>query len=50
MPINVFRNSSSNDNGNKNDTSQFVQKPYLRTKYIEAKIEEYIDLKKEFKK
>ena len=30
MPINVFGNSS-NSNDNKNDTSLFVQKPYLRT-------------------
>ena len=27
----------------------FVQKPYLRTKYIEAKIEEDIDLKNQYK-
>ena len=39
MPINVFGNSNSNDNGNKIDTSLFVQKPYLRTSYIEANIE-----------
>ena len=31
MPINVFGNSNQN-NGNKIDTSLFVQKPYLRTK------------------
>ena len=30
MPINVFGNSSNNS-GNKFDTSLFVQKPYLRT-------------------
>ena len=46
MVINVFgNNSSSYDKGNKNDTSLFVQKPYLRHKYIEAKIEEDIDLR-----
>ena len=45
MPINVFGNSSSlYDNGNKKD-SLFVQKPYLRTNYLESKIEEDIDLK-----
>ena len=44
MPINVFGNSSNN-NDNKIDTSLFVQKPYLRTNYIEANIEEDIDLK-----
>ena len=50
MPINVFVNSSSShDNGNKIDTSLFVQKPYLRTNYIEANIEEDIDLKSHFR-
>ena len=49
MPINVFGNSSSSrDNSNKIDTSLFVQKPYLRTNYIEANIEEDIDMKKKF--
>ena len=46
MPINVFGNSSSShDNGNKIDTTLFVQKPYLKTNYIESNIEEDIDLK-----
>ena len=45
MPINVFGNSNTNDNANRFDTSLFVQKPYLRTNYIEANIEEDIDLK-----
>ena len=50
MPINVFGNSSSSyDNGNKIDTSLFVQKPYLRTNYIEANIEEDIDLKNQYR-
>ena len=44
MPIKVFGNSN-NSNDNKIDTSLFVQKPYLRTNYIEANIEEDIDLK-----
>ena len=45
MPVNVFGNSSSiNDNVNKFDTSLFVQKPYLRSNFIEANIEEDIDL------
>ena len=48
MPINVFGNSSSN-NDNKIDTSLFVQKPNLRTNYIEANIEEDIDLKNQCK-
>ena len=34
MPINVFVNSSNNFK-NRIDTSIFVQKPYLRTNYIE---------------
>ena len=37
MPINVFGNSNSSDNGNKIDTSFFVQKPYLRSNYIESR-------------
>ena len=48
MPINVFGNSSNNSD-NKIDTSLFVQKPYLRHNYIEANIEEDIDLKNQFK-
>ena len=48
MPINVFGNSSNN-NDNKNDTSLFVQKPYLKTNYIESNIEEDIDLKNQYK-
>ena len=49
MPINVFGNSNSNDNSNKIDTSLFVQKPYLRSNYIEANIEEDIDLKGQYR-
>ena len=48
MPINVFGNSSNN-NDNKIDTSLFVQKPYLRSNYIEANIEEDINMKNQFK-
>ena len=48
MPINVFGNSS-HDNNNKIDTSLFVQKPYLRTNYIEGNIEENIDLKNQYR-
>ena len=50
MPINVFGNSNSNDKGNKIDTSLLVQKPYLKTKKIEANIEEDIELKNQFRK
>ena len=49
MPINVFGNSSNNNSEQKIDTSLFVNKPYLRTKYIEANIEEDIDLKNKYK-
>ena len=48
MPINVFGNSS-NKSEQKIDTSLFVQKPYLRTNYIEANIEEDIDLKGQYR-
>ena len=47
MPINVFANSS-NISYSKIDTSLFVQKPYSRTNYIEANIEDDIDLKNQF--
>ena len=30
------------------DTSHFVQKPYLRTKYLQSNIEEEIDMKNQF--
>ena len=44
MPINVFGNSfSSNNIGDKKDTSLFVQKRYLRTYYIGSNIKEDID-------
>ena len=48
MPINVFGNSSNNSE-QKIDTSLFVQKPYLRTNYIESNLEEDIDLKNQFR-
>ena len=49
MPNNVFGNSKSNNSGNKIDTSLFVQKPYLRSNYIESKLEEDIDLKNKYR-
>ena len=49
MPINVFGNSNSNNSGNEVDTSLFVQKPYLRTNYIENIIEEDIDSKNQYR-
>ena len=48
MPINVFGNSSNNSE-QKIDTSLFVQKPYLRTNYLESNIEEDIDLKNQYR-
>ena len=48
MPINVFGNSSNNSE-HKIDTSLFVQKPYLRTNYLESNLEEDIDLKNQFR-
>ena len=48
MPINVFGNSLNNSE-QKIDTSLFVQKPYLRTNYIEANIEEDLDLKNQYR-
>ena len=47
MPLKVFGNFSNNSD-NKIDTSLFVQKPYLRTSYVEANIEEDLDLKNQF--
>ena len=48
MPFNVFGNSSNNSE-NKIDISLFVQKPHLRTNYIESNLEENIDLKNQFR-
>ena len=41
--------NSSNNSDHKTDTSLFVQKPYLKTNYIEANIEEDIGLKNQFR-
>ena len=48
MPINVF-GKSSHDNNNQIDTSLFVQKPYLRTKYRQANIGEDMYIKNQFR-
>ena len=48
MPIIVFGNSFYSHH-DKINTSLFVQKPYLRTIYIEANIEEDIDLKGQYR-
>ena len=49
MPLNIFGNNNSNDKGNKLNTSLFVQEPYVRTNYKEAKVEEDIDLKYQYR-
>ena len=49
MPINVFGNSNSNISGNKIDTSLIVQRPYVRTNFIESNVEEDIDSKSQFR-
>ena len=49
LPINVFGSSNSNNSENRIDTSLFVQKPYLRSNYIEANIEEDIDSKNQYR-
>ena len=48
MPIKVF-GSTSVKNGFKIDASLFVQKPYLRTNYLESIIEEDIDMENQKK-
>ena len=50
MSYKVFGNKSySRDDGNKTDTSLFVQILYLRTNYTESNIEENIDIKNQFR-
>ena len=46
--MNVFGSTSSTNQANM-DTTLFVQKPYLRTNYLESDIEEDIDMKQKFK-
>ena len=46
-PIKVFSSLSGNIS-NTLDKSSFVQKPYLRSNYIETNFEEDIDLKNQF--
>ena len=48
MPINVVGNSSEKSD-NKIDTSLSVQKPYLRTNYIESNLGKDIDMKNQFR-
>ena len=49
MPINVFGKSYSNSSESRIDASLFVQKPYVRTDYIESNIKEDNDLKNQFR-
>ena len=39
MPISVSGSTKDNISTNKIDTSSFVQKPYLRSNYIESNLE-----------
>ena len=48
MLINVFASTSGIDE-KKTDASLFVQKPYLRTNYIESNTEEDIDMENQIK-
>ena len=48
MPNNVFGNYFHGNIINKIDTSLVVQKPYLRTKYLEFNLKEDIDLQNQF--
>ena len=45
----MFGNSNSNDHGSEIDTSLIVQKPFLKSSFNEAIIEEDIDLKNQFR-
>ena len=47
MPINVF-DSTSGNNESKTDTFLFVQKPNLRTIYLESNFDDDIDLENQF--
>ena len=50
MPISVFGNSSSsNDNNNKIDLSQYARKSYIRSNYIESDMDHDIDLKNQYR-
>ena len=49
MPMNVFGNSNSNNSDKKIGTSLFVQKPYLRSNYLESNMEEDINLKNQLR-
>ena len=49
MPINVFGNSNSNNSNSKIENSLLAQKPFLRSKYIEANKEKDIDLKNQYR-
>ena len=50
MTINVFgSSSSSNENNNKIDLSQYARKSYINSNYIETDINHNIDLKNQYK-
>ena len=49
MPINVFGNSSSSNDNNKIDLSQYARKSYLKSNYIETDIDHDINLKNQYR-
>ena len=46
--MNVFGSSSSSQSDSQIDTTNFVKKSYLKTNYIEANLEEDIDMKNQY--
>ena len=46
--MNVFGSSSSSQSDSQIDTTNFVKKSFLKTNYIEANLEENIDMKNQF--
>ena len=46
--MNVFGNSSSSQSDSQIDTSAFVKKTYLKTNYLEANLEEDVDMKNQY--
>ena len=49
MPINVFGNSTSSNDNNKIDLSQYARKSYIRSNYIETDIDHDINLKNQYR-
>ena len=49
MPINVFGNSSSSNDNNKIDLSQYARKSYIRSNYTETDVDHDINLKNQYR-